>query len=301
MAEIERSKLNFPYYTYPGIPHCGYHDIDHYNSELLRLKSEFELLITRTDEDTPILFHLTIGAAMEEYQKLAESTSYDFQWQQLFPFHIRRFIKENKYKRKIVHFIVSPNEHFAKSGDIPFFIQKTPEFEWEIVGKSYYSKKFNYEVHIFCTMMPTIDLRNSEILDRLEKFDHLKNAMGIYRQTIFDREFTEKFYEYVNGAISEIIRHNGIAACFSFAVFNADSDRGKLRDFLMFPKITKIFDNHKCILAEWIFRATCYILVLRKPLSHTRLQLSYVEPTTSMPDGHQIFVSDDSQRLTINF
>jgi hypothetical protein len=277
---------------------------------------EFESLIALTNKDDPILFHLTIGAAMEEHQKLAGRSEYDFQWQQLFPFHIRRFIKENpRHKRKIIHFIVSPNEHFAMSDDIPFFVQKTPEFEWEIVGKTYYSKKFNYEVHIFCTMMPTIDLRNGKILDQLEKFSHLKDLVGIYRQTIFDREFTEKFYDSIDNMIGQIIKHNGIATCFSFAVFNASGNNEKLKNFVMFPEITKIFDGHMCILAEWTYRVTCYVLVLRKPLSHTKLiqhsssgsndnpcllGLSYVEPITSMSDGYQIVISDEYYRLTIN-
>ena len=76
------SELNFPYYIYPGTPFHEYTHTDLYNSELLRLHKEIINLSTCNEK---ILFHLTIGAAMEEYLNLqSTSNEYEFQWQQLF-------------------------------------------------------------------------------------------------------------------------------------------------------------------------------------------------------------------------
>lgn len=298
-------RLSFPYYTYPGIPCCGYHDIERYNPELLRLYDSLENIIS----DPPSVFHLTIGAAMEEFQKLAYDKKCDYQWQQLFPFHIRNFLMNgNKYKKKVIHFIVSPNEHFSSAiDDIPFFVMRTPEFEWEIMGKSYISKKYNYEVHIFCTMIPTIDMRNETILKSFEghSSQSVLQAVQNFRQTEYDRIFVGMFNSVLEKAIESVTINNGVVTCFSFAVFNQQSDRSVIRDYQMFPEIKRIFDSHPhSFLAEWIFRKHQYTLKLAKYAHHTKrvgykkndfAGVSYIFPTKEMQDGCQLMIKDDGK------
>lgn len=304
--------LNFPYYTYPGIPFAGYSDMDAYNSELIRLYDSL-LEITKMD---PIIFHLTIGAAAEEYENTMGDQTYDFQWQQLFPHHLMYFLKNNNKNRKVIHYIVAPNNNFGKNDYIPHFIKKTPEFNWQISNNTFISKNYNYEVHVFYTMMPTNDANNKKIIDRIlmkvldrqfSSHTDIVKKMEEYRQSDYDKHFVEEFYKRLDFVIKSLTENNSLVSCFSFAVFNKKTANSSLDNFSMFPEIKKIYNKPMCFLGEWIFVLANYALNLSndeeilkkygKKINPTQHFLSYVSPELpeykNMKDGYRLYVNVD--------
>jgi hypothetical protein len=272
------TSLSFPYYLYPGTPTSGYFDTDIYNNDLCCLHSE--LLNLNTSHET-FLFHVTIGAPMEELFNICEKYKniYDFQWQQLLPDHIIKALKNNI---KVIHFIVSPNETFSPYDfKDPLFIQKTPDFDWELCGdREYISKKYNYTVRIFCTMMPTIDCNNK-------------------RQTDFDIYFVTNFYVDFRNTIKKIIKNNGECTCFSFAVFNMNTKNNIIQKYSMFEEIKEVYENS--LLAEWIYYEYCYVLKTHENCKyHNDCDvISYVERSEQFDYGDNLMI--DIKNGQINF
>lgn len=274
---INAANLNYPYYTYPHINLCEYQNIDRYNTELIRLYKNLESLLSKDNE---FLFHITIGAAMEEAYDNDIYTSYNNQWTQLFPEHLFRLIINNLntqqqntqqqiYKREIIHYIISPNESFNPDNiKFPRFIRETAFLQWEYNKEKiyFYSKIYPIKVYIFNTMMPTIDVRNDIILQQLNKIqEKLEYKMNLdkYKQSDYDRTFVKQFYMLFNNLFYHLTSINALVSCFSFAVFNEDTDFSTIMDYSMFKSIKKIFTKfNKFILAEWTFKPDCYTVRL---------------------------------------
>lgn len=281
------NNLSFPYYTYPGIPCSGYQDIKNYNRELYRLKNE--IIKLNEIQYQPILFHLTIGAAMEELLHIDLNDEYRFQWQQLFPNHIMNALKNDT---KVVHFIVSPNKNFSADNFIePYFIKNTPEFEWELIeDRKYISHKYSYTVMIFYTMIPTVDTRNEKICNIMHSYLHdMDYIINTFVQTKLDITFTKQFWNDLDNLITNINKYGGIVTCFSFAVFNADTNNSTIRNYDMFPEIMYIFNKHSInLLAEWIFYPCNYLVYL---YNNSIENISYITPTKKWKDGLQLIVN----------
>lgn len=248
--------LSFPYYMYPGTPCCEYTDIESYNLELLRLLKDIKTLDIHDD----MLFHITIGAAMEEYFNETKDTSCKFQWQQLFPIHIREHLQNNK---PVTHFIISPNTTFNNdSFKEPLFVSQNPQYEFVMINKGYYiSSKYNYHVKLYYTMMPHIDNRNGKLVDLLRAhFSQFEN-INRYMQTKHDIDFILSFYHSLKTTLNNIIDQHGITTCFSFAVFRAH-DKAHIYKYKMFSEIIDCYKNKDVqLLAEWIYNIKSYILI----------------------------------------
>lgn len=319
MADTARSsfKLNYPYYLYPGSPCSGYFEIGTYNKELMRLNNEIINLsdsILGSKQSSNILFHLTIGAAMEEVLLEYKNSSLnidpsEFQWQQLLPDHIRRAVNDGI---NVIHFIVSPNMSFSDDKFIePRFIKNTQEYSWEKDdNKTYIAYKSNckYIVMIFNTMIPSIDNRNSQICDRLRKhFSEIGSGDVIneYVQTDNDRLFVSQFYKNLDKLVSTINNDGGIVTCFSFAVFNAETDRRRLRNYIMFPEIMKLFSRHsRNLLAEWTYYHDNYLMILCDKCDYKANDgISYVKKSFRHDRGDHIKIYFDfkSGILKLNF
>jgi len=164
MSDIQSDKLNYPWVLYPKFPISGYFDVFSYKTELVRLYNELNILIEKIK--SPILFHLTIGAAMEEYI-IGNNSDYTFQWRQLFPIHLEKFASEN-HDIQIIHFIISPNESFSDEKYLtPKFVSKSKKIKFiETNKREFVSTSHNIITKIFYTMMPTIQ-NNNYIIDNL--------------------------------------------------------------------------------------------------------------------------------------
>jgi hypothetical protein len=279
MTDIE---TNFPFWAYPRFPCAGYLDVEEYNKELKKLIDYVKKLKTRFNEGKKVLVHITIGAAMEEY-KVDCNEDIGIQWQQLFPIHLQNIVNHD-YDTKIYHIIISPNKSFSQKRFItPSFIENTSEHEWNMTDDRLYTNKENsIEVAIFYTPMPSIDDRNKKIIDRIVKtdIDHVV-PVELYMQTDNDIKFVNNFYHELNIMMNELQVVNGICTCFSFAVFNSQTDKGGVNNYTMFEMIKKLFEGNYSvtnrILAEWLYTPTCHVMLPYKGCCSEPLMISYVD------------------------
>jgi hypothetical protein len=245
--------LNNPFYLYPGFPCSGYFDQKQYISQLFALRNF--LLELDSSDFSNTLVHMTIGsAAEEEYNSLRSDIKH--QWKQLFPDHLMDYIMEYPDNR-ITGIIVSPDrtfkigEHFRD----PLFIAQTNDIlVWELDQTDHVIYKcvnYNMEIHIFNTMMPTVQEKNNEIIDSFKRtLSSETELLNKYVQTIEDKLFVTYFY----GILDELVSKIKTMTIFSFAVFNNRTDKSSNNNYKMFEEIktlSNIKNNKKLILAEW--------------------------------------------------
>lgn len=252
-------KLNYPFALYPGMPFVhGYYDLKTYVEDVCTLEKFISRLTNEISK--PTILHITIGAAIEENYP-GDLMKIGAQYQQLFPVHLYDAFVNSTYD--IINIIISPNNTFSKNHFIPpVFIQAKDDLGWKVIGDRAYSDETErFKVYIFCTPMPSNHKRNGVLVDYWKtKFvgqEHVYNVESL-RQSENDYIFTSQFYKTLDTLFSEIEKMNGFVTCFSFAVFNAMSDRAKYDDFVMFNEIKELFDRKrkhqfKRLLAEWRF------------------------------------------------
>ena len=255
--------LNNPYASYPRTPFAGYHDYKQYNDDITKLYVLLDRITSLDDE--PILFQLICGAAMEE-KFMQHDTSYNMQWQQLFPLHVQQYLTRGG---RVIQVIISPNTTFhPDTFETPNFILNTQdEYEWELVGDRHFtSNRFKCDIYIFCSMMPHCDLGNARLMTRLEKLKESCSDSQFnfedFRQTSNDRQFIVNFYEKLGQVQQHIISNSGYLICFSYAVFAMGTDNDEIDNFKMFSEIKALFkntDSHS-MLAEWIFRPNNFVV-----------------------------------------
>lgn len=246
--------LSFPYYMYPGTPFRGYHDIDAYNHELINMNNFFE-----KDTGKEIVYHIMIGAAMEELKSQPEYIQYS-QWKQLFPqylFHV--LYKTPDIQIHII--IISPNSSFSdKNFETPVFIHMTKDkFGWIKEEKEYVSTKFNVRVSIFYTMFPHIDVERNKKHMELYRAHNIKNEVpwiDKLKHSDHDISFVDRFYTNFYSWVNRIIENKCILICASYAVFCEDTPFNNVNNYKMFPGLTKVFLNNsdRLLLCEWRFR-----------------------------------------------
>ena len=292
--------INFPYFWYPNLPFCGYMDTREYNKNLIKL-NKFLTNLTRTISG-PVLFHLTIGAAMEELILSYESYANHKQWRQLFPMHIETAINKNI---PVIHYIICPNRTFSSDGEFkdPAFIKHTNGvYYWkkEMADNipSFRSEKYDIVVYIFYTLCPTIDGRNENQLKLYKKkLVHLEKTFNgstpeqydynTYIQTQNDKMFVNNFYRNLHNTLLHINEHNGVITCFSFAVFNHHCDSKFLGiNYGMFKELPESMANiDNVVLGEWVYGSKNYFVVdnrTRKKISYVENQLLLVENDNSL-------------------
>lgn len=259
-------ELNYPYCVYPGYPFCGYTDTVEYNKNLTII---FNLLKTLNEKNKlNTLFHLTIGACMEEYFKICsekELNQFGFHWMQLFPHHLKAHALAGG---KVINVIISPTESFKDENWIePTFVKHTPEFCWDTSDHSCIkSTKYDVIVYIFCTMMPSIDKKNQQKIQILNSTMSNDKNIATYvkhiTQTVKDIEFVQDFYYRLQTLKEQILNTGGIFTCFSFAVFEITTQKKKYNNFSMFYEITSLFSKYSqnSLLAEWFFTLGSYTL-----------------------------------------
>lgn len=286
-----KSKLHvtgFPYFTYPYFPCAGYRDQPTYNFELSRLYDTMTHLQKILAQTEKAVLHITVGAAMEELY-MDNNENIDLQWKQLYPYHLEKLAEDG---HNIFHLIISPNKSFnVKHFVEPLFVSKTSDQEWEQCGDRHYvNKTGNYNVMIFCTMMPSDDLQNNnKVINKLVKDGY--DMYGTLLQTKDDLEVVDAFYKQFDAMVAA--NGNGITTCFSFAVFRESTIhamRGK--DFKMFKRIKNSFTNENTqLLAEWIFVNKNY-----KVYTGTTF-VSYVDPIFCKDDELTIDVKNGEIRV----
>lgn len=256
-----KMSLSFPYKYYPKYPLAGYLDVAQYNKQLSLLIDYFMKLQKSTSS---ILFHIAIGGAMEEYLHFYNKTQnedskedYISQWRQLFPIHIENACKSGISVRSI---IICPNESFNPTCfKDPLFIKHTPEFEWIKDNMSYKSNKYDIEIDIFYTLMPSVNKNSEEIYCKLTDL-YKEYDIIIHEQTDYDKEIINNFYKTMNDTFEILEKHGSCITCFSYAVFNVESLTTMLPKYYLFSEIIQLFKTETRILAEWKYIPNCYSL-----------------------------------------
>jgi len=258
----EKHELHYPFSLYPGYP-CqgGYTDYDLYNKEVQRALIKIKELTAEIDG--PSLFHLAVGAAMDEMLNTNNISreKYGFQFYQLYPSYLENYFATN-VDGKINLMIISPNSHFSNDVESyrpPEFIRFTDEiFDWEEVEpKHYQSKNYDFNVYIFCCPMPHENRERIRIqIERLRKIDLTFEKLygeGI-NQTEQDAEFILDFYKSLGELFDVVNEQGGVVTCLSSAVFKNRA----IYNYAMFSEIKKLFgkgyDFRKRLLMEWRFK-----------------------------------------------
>jgi hypothetical protein len=305
MSDIQSDNLNYPWFLYPNFPISGYFDLFSYKLELVRLYHELNNLIEKIK--SPVLFHLTIGAAMEEYL-ISNDSDYTFQWRQLFPVHLEKFATENP-DIQIIHFIISPNQSFSdKKYVTPKFVSNSKKIKFiETNKREFISSTHNIITKIFYTMMPTIQ-NNNCIIDKLkEKFKSTDFIIDFdnYRQIKYDCDFTVNFYKTLNILFNNIKSYGSVISIFSFAVFNADTNFASIKKFIMFKELIDIIpnDDPSIILAEWIFRLGFYCIIPYFKIID-KIMIVYIsqdDSTFDIKDLNEIYFKKSDKKFFIEY
>lgn len=281
-------KINFPWYLYPGVPLSGYYDTELYISELYRLTEYLNCLHKKMSTTKKNILHITIGAAMEEYYTECES-DIGLHWQQLFPHHLQVLIDDPMIN--IYHIIISPNKSFSVSEfKQPLFISNTKKYKWTIShDRIITNSQGNMEIAIFYTPMPSVDGRNIKILDKLKLTKLYKDGLlnlDSYVQTYGDINFITEFYKLLHSVCGHIQINRGYVTCFSYAVFNSDTEKASFNNYVMFQEIKQLFnekyDTSNRLLAEWQYHKDCYTMKVYDGHSYDKSVISYVVPNKYM-------------------
>lgn len=286
ICDFEAIKLSYPFYVYPGYPCSGYNDVSTYKKYTLKLYKKInEMKNELSKNNKKILFHLTIGATMEEYFNLFEEskTKYKFQYQQLCPEHL---INEVLDGNSVVNFIISPTSFFSLDNfSMPFFVNELDHImNWEYDIENEYvvikSRNYDFKIYIYCTMMPSNDERNESIVENLNRIINTDIILPIedIRQTTEDRIFINKFYNCFNDLFKIIIKNKGTVTCFSYAVFHTATNKISYNNFKMFRELIELIDwnNENMFIGEWIFTEGCYVVISKS----TELPVIYVDLKT---------------------
>ena len=249
-------KINFPWFIYPKSPFAGYTS-PNYIPELKRLYFELKEL---QNIDEKILFHLTIGAPMEEigYDRVNDQ-GITFQMHQLVPDHI---IQVAKLGINVINYVVCPNLITS-----PLFMILRDDFV-KTNKSSYKHKIYPLHIEIFNTMMPTKDMQRNKIHQQhmtnteLKKLTPVKyfDMIEMYKQNDHDLQFVDMFYSRIRETIDHVITNKGYCTCFSFAVFNEDTVNKKFNNFCMFREIMSCYQKERTLICEWVFRYGTYVV-----------------------------------------
>ncbi len=259
--------LNFVWSLYPGYPASPYSDYEHYLQEITRLHRTIESINDDIQSSShKVLFHLAIGAAMDEMLNMnpTDKHKYKHQYYQLEPKWIDKYFDSYPDGKGYI-IIISPNQHFSSNHwEPPQFLKITSDiYDWEeidIDNKHYRSKVFDIDVFVFCTPMPHDDSQNIKKMLRKMEHDGIYDPYGkVIEQTPSDIDFVLNFYEQLGKLFDTINDNGGIVTCLSSAVFKNKS----IRNCHMFSEILKLFRTDKYnykhrLLMEWVYNSNVY-------------------------------------------
>lgn len=242
-------KVNYPHRIYPGFPCSGY---PKNLNELYRIAEFIEELCNTTEQ---ILLHLTIGAPAEENGFFDMKNTNDvLQMYQIIPEHIIEFARSGI---RVVSVVVCPNQV-----DSPLFMRFTDDWK-KISDFQYQHNELPITLNFFFTMMPAHDERNEyymKIMVDRGIYQMLPDGIEQYRQTFTDRVYIEHFYNKLAITFQHIKQYGGVVSCFSFAVFNDNSDKRKYNNFWLFRELVQVCKTQGVLLCEWLHARENYFV-----------------------------------------
>ena len=285
-------QLNHPWKIYLREPLSSYTRYLTYHSELLRLLEFVNRLNSDIDdlkENQVQLTNFIIGTPMEDalHKKIC-SFDFLFQWQQLFPAHIKKFIDyyskfDNDININII--IISPDEIFMDEYyKEPLFTTYSKQFNFlKIANREYlYSKdKVKIKVDIFTCPFPQLET-NMEMMRRYNAFIKKMPEFEIESLTPSDNDikFIDIFYEAISSIASNPVSNMIIN---SYATFK---NVGGYENYGLFPSLLELANKYKIIATEWGFIEKNFLTRIVSKINFTvnylKYSLSYLDQNESM-------------------
>jgi hypothetical protein len=154
-------------------------------------------------------------------------------------------------------------------------------------------------------MMPSVDKNNIKIINKMKELNY--NDYNKFKQTDEDISFINNFYDILDKTMRYITYTGSIITCFSFAVFDEDSDYSTIMEYAMFPEIKTLFKKYnKNLLAEWIFRPSCYVLKMFDDEKYKHKKISeyiiftYLSKLDDKNYGYELKIVNGLSKLTIS-
>ena len=311
-------QLNHPWKIYLREPLSSYTRYSTYHSELLRLLEFVNRLNTNIvdiKENQVQLTNFIIGTPMEDafhrekeianQMKRIFSFPFLFQWQQLFPTHIKKFI--NHYSKfdndiNINIIIISPDEIFMDENyKEPLFTTCSKCFDFtKIANREYiYSEdKLTIKIDIFTCPFPQLE-KNMDIITRYNAFiqkipDFELKSLA---PTEFDIRFIDNFYEIIESIASNPASNMIINSHATFKNVSGYENYG------LFPSLLELANKHQIIATEWNFLETNFltriISKVKFTVNYIKYELSYLDPDESihMLTDYTKILSSDIKKL----
>ena len=134
----------------------------------------------------------------------------------------------------------------------------TPEYNWHSDEPNTFKTR-NLIVKSFYTPMPSV-CDYSKLIKYLTERQICDSAFyKKINQDHNDIKFINMFYDTLMNLFDRVNSYGGYVTCFSFAVFNATTEKSTIKNYHMFKEIQQLFkQNPNRILAEWIYDMAYY-------------------------------------------
>jgi hypothetical protein len=303
-------KLNHPFSIYLNEPLSAYTKYDIYYKELNKLMKyviETKEEINNIKENEVYLTNIIIGTPMEDaIHKEMCTLIYDYQWQQLFPYHIKKFIKYyTKLKKdiKVNIIIISPDDVFMDDTyHEPLLVKHCEDYNFEkIENRKYIHKNENLTIKINIFTCPFPQLENTETINKYNFIIHniitdfeLKNLTP----TETDKNFISKFYEHL-----EIIASNTNSNLIinSYATFR---NVPKYDNYGLFKSLLKLANKYNIIATEWTLTEnnifTKIVSKINYGYDYINYGVCYIDPDYCCFELEKINVSEIKKSKELN-
>jgi hypothetical protein len=263
----------------------GYTDYSVYYTETKRFGEYIKRLNSTINTSTNVqLTNIILGTPMEyELQKKICSSEYYYQWQQLFPYHIKTFIDYHKKTDNDINIniiIISPDRIFMDDEyKEPLFTTECDEYEFTKIANREYiytQDRITIKVDIFTCPFPQLEtnILNINKMNHLLKTSSFEFELKTYTPNEDDIKFISDFYiqldEIASNPLSTMIIN-------SYATFKNISTI----KYALFPSLLEFADKHKIIATEWIYSVNNYIIEIVNNISsaikHSYLPICYLD------------------------
>jgi hypothetical protein len=298
--------LNHPWFIYHNEQISGYTDYDIYRGELLRLMDQINRLteeLVGIDKDHSMnLVNIIVGTPMENaLRKKDIGSSFRFQFQQLFPVHIKDFVEyaqtQDTSSINVHLIIISPDRIFMDSYyQEPIFIEENEDFSFEkIANRKYVHQKGNVKivVDIFACPFPQLDTR-LDIIRKNNLFLEKVPLIGIknFEPSPDDVRYIRDFYsklEIIVGLKSSHIIVN------SYATFR---NACGYQNYGLFPSLLTFCNTHEIIATEWTFSEHNF---MSRIVSNIKMTANYIDYLVSYIDPiyTPYYILDDYEDITL--
>jgi hypothetical protein len=266
--------MNYPFPIYPGSLASGYTSFNKYKEEVIRLYEHLNYLKEKISEsennNIANLVLMNIGSSGEEliyfFEKNNEITEHDkesYQWRQIHPLIIDKFIRNFKNKKKINIYVtvITPDNYLCDDDYYLCFARRQIVIDDDIEitytknnnkNYSYINQEFNLNITInfFNCFVPNIE-SNTALIKRsnnlLENIKHNHYEINTFLCSSEDIDFVNDFYYRFNEVIKLNDYVNNFVIVHNFATFrNLCLDSKK-----MFDRLFKLCIENKIMFCEW--------------------------------------------------